>query len=499
MVRPELGAQDRATCYEFYIIDGCTKPNINALTLHSLTEKEKLNGSNFLDWHRNLRITLKYEGKFHYVISPLLDPPAAIGTPKQLNACKMEEGQSVSSCILKMKSYIHKLERLGHPMPHVIVVNTVPECFHYGKIRHWKRNCPSYLAELKQGKQTVTSTKPGLFMVKLFAISPNSWVFDTSCEIHICNIVKGMRSSKRREKGATVLHMGNGNQAEVKAIGTYFLNVPSGMKLCLEQCHYTSTITRGVIFVSRLRDAGLNLHLNIMFLHEMTFIDDFSRYGYVYLIKHKHEVFKTFVTFQREVENQNLAIRSWRRTKCLLIRMDCSWNQIIFFKNSLGAMRFLMRLAHTKQTKEPSSSSIILRDSKMVVEEVVPTNVFEQAQTENQENNVAPTTHILRSQNDILMMGNGIPMLEGVKASLKRCFAMKNSGWKTLREDPMIVKKYLSDVQSPTTYQERRRMRRVLYASAIRSIMYVMTYRRLDVSYALSMTSGFQFDPRKDH
>ncbi|GJS30838.1 retrotransposon protein, putative, ty1-copia subclass [Tanacetum coccineum] len=36
----------------------------------------------------------------------------------------------------------------------------------------------------------------------------------------------------------------------------------------------------------------------------VTFTDDFSRYGYVYLIKHKHEVFEMFKTFQNEVENQ---------------------------------------------------------------------------------------------------------------------------------------------------------------------------------------------------
>ena len=36
----------------------------------------------------------------------------------------------------------------------------------------------------------------------------------------------------------------------------------------------------------------------------VTFTDDFSRYGYVYLIKHKHEVFETFKSYQHEVENQ---------------------------------------------------------------------------------------------------------------------------------------------------------------------------------------------------
>ncbi|GJU86493.1 retrotransposon protein, putative, ty1-copia subclass [Tanacetum coccineum] len=36
----------------------------------------------------------------------------------------------------------------------------------------------------------------------------------------------------------------------------------------------------------------------------ITFTDDFSRYGYVYLLKHKHEMFETFKMFQKEVENQ---------------------------------------------------------------------------------------------------------------------------------------------------------------------------------------------------
>nr|GEY05948.1 retrovirus-related Pol polyprotein from transposon TNT 1-94 [Tanacetum cinerariifolium] len=36
----------------------------------------------------------------------------------------------------------------------------------------------------------------------------------------------------------------------------------------------------------------------------VTFTDDYSRYGYVYLLKHKHEVFETFKVFQKEVENQ---------------------------------------------------------------------------------------------------------------------------------------------------------------------------------------------------
>ncbi|GJX11008.1 putative RNA-directed DNA polymerase [Tanacetum coccineum] len=36
----------------------------------------------------------------------------------------------------------------------------------------------------------------------------------------------------------------------------------------------------------------------------ITFTDDYSRYDYIYLLKHKHEVFETFKVFKNEVENQ---------------------------------------------------------------------------------------------------------------------------------------------------------------------------------------------------
>ncbi|GJW56001.1 retrotransposon protein, putative, ty1-copia subclass [Tanacetum coccineum] len=53
----------------------------------------------------------------------------------------------------------------------------------------------------------------------------------------------------------------------------------------------------------------------------ITFTSDFSRYGYVYLMKHNHDVFETFKVFQNEVENQLgkkiKAIRSDRRGEYL--------------------------------------------------------------------------------------------------------------------------------------------------------------------------------------
>ena len=45
----------------------------------------------------------------------------------------------------------------------------------------------------------------------------------------------------------------------------------------------------------------------------ITFIDDYSRYGYVYLMRHKSESFEKFKEFKTEVENQlNKSIKALR-------------------------------------------------------------------------------------------------------------------------------------------------------------------------------------------
>ena len=47
------------------------------LSLRSILEKDKLNGTNFLDWYRNLRIVLKQERKEHVLDQPVPNEPAA--------------------------------------------------------------------------------------------------------------------------------------------------------------------------------------------------------------------------------------------------------------------------------------------------------------------------------------------------------------------------------------------------------------------------------------
>nr|GEW22851.1 zinc finger, CCHC-type [Tanacetum cinerariifolium] len=131
-----------------------TTSSTNNSVFRGFFEKQKLTEPNFIDWYRQLRIVISIEDKLHYLEQPI--PPVLLApegqqiapeileahnawvkglkeielktlfaqqakqellqTTRDFQSCKQEEGQSVSSYVLKMKGYIDNLERLGHPV-----------------------------------------------------------------------------------------------------------------------------------------------------------------------------------------------------------------------------------------------------------------------------------------------------------------------------------------------------------------------------------------------
>ena len=60
------------------------------------------------------------------------------------------------------------------------------ECFYCKGTGHWKRNCPKYLADKKDGKVK------GIFDIHVIDVyltnaRSSAWVFDTGYVAHICN------------------------------------------------------------------------------------------------------------------------------------------------------------------------------------------------------------------------------------------------------------------------------------------------------------------------
>ncbi|GJV51222.1 retrotransposon protein, putative, ty1-copia subclass [Tanacetum coccineum] len=114
-------------------------------------------------------------------------------------------------------------------------------------------------------------------------------------------------------------------------------------------------------------------------------------------------------------------------------------------------------------------------------------------------------TFLILYVGDILIMGNNIPMIQGVKSYLGRCFAMKDLGERFHLENskrgsiPMQDKLRLSKSQGASTPAELKRMQNVPYASAVGSIMYAVRCTRPDVAFAQNITSRFQQNPGDLH
>ncbi|GJR53838.1 retrotransposon protein, putative, ty1-copia subclass [Tanacetum coccineum] len=165
------------------------------------------------------------------------------------------------------------------------------DCHHYKEVGHWKRNCPVYLAELmKNKKQVGTASYLDIFTIKLFSFPNKSWMYDTGCGTHIYIPKHDLRGGRKLEQGALYLYVGSGVHAQVEAIGSYDLVLPNGLVICLDNCHYAPTITRGVVSVSHLVDYGF---IQCFMDYEVSF----SRNNVIYLMLLRVMVFKN------EVEN----------------------------------------------------------------------------------------------------------------------------------------------------------------------------------------------------
>ncbi|GKA25074.1 retrotransposon protein, putative, ty1-copia subclass [Tanacetum coccineum] len=73
------------------------------------------------------------------------------------------------------------------------------------------------------------TTQRGIFTIELFSFPNKSWVYDTVCGTHICNTKQGLRGERKLKQGGLYLCVGNGNRAQVEAIGSDALVLPNGL------------------------------------------------------------------------------------------------------------------------------------------------------------------------------------------------------------------------------------------------------------------------------
>ncbi|KAD6119453.1 hypothetical protein E3N88_10724 [Mikania micrantha] len=79
--------------------------------LRSILDKEKLNGSNFIDWHRNLRIVLKADKKQYVLEKAIPDEPPANATQAVKKAWEKHVDDSAEVSCLMLATMIPELQK----------------------------------------------------------------------------------------------------------------------------------------------------------------------------------------------------------------------------------------------------------------------------------------------------------------------------------------------------------------------------------------------------
>ncbi|GJR67013.1 zinc finger, CCHC-type containing protein [Tanacetum coccineum] len=346
-----------------------TTSSANNSVFRGFFEKQKLTGPNFIDWYRQLRIVLSIEDKLNYLEQPLPPAPVApagqhvapeilaahtawvkgskeiaglmlmtmepeiqrnlenlhandmlkelktlfaqqaeqelLQTTRDFHSCKQEEGQSVSSYVLKMKGYIDNLERLGHPVTLGLAVSliliglrkefdgfvqnynmhslgktvnelhamlklheqTLPKnnapalhAIRAGKVQKGKKHNKPQPSKAARGQnQGNGKNKHAYAPNPRFPLHPRGKIPQSTQSV----MSVGLRASRKLKSGALSLYVGNGQRKAVEAIGNFDLSLLSRLVIVLNNCHYALSITSGVISVSHLyKDGFINRFVN---------------------------------------------------------------------------------------------------------------------------------------------------------------------------------------------------------------------------------------------
>nr|GFA62246.1 retrotransposon protein, putative, Ty1-copia subclass [Tanacetum cinerariifolium] len=336
------------------------KLNLDSAIL-SFFEKQKLTGPNFIDWYRQLRIVLSIEDKLNYLEQPIPPTPVAPAgqqvAPEILiaHASWVKGSKEIAGLMLMtMEPEIQRnLEPLhAHEMlkelKTLFAQQAEQELLQTTRDFHSCSNAPALHAiqagKVQKGNKYKKShsqkgAKDRTLEEELSSVSSRvneeeeehsfgSWWFrDGIFEIDLSNSLTNesfvYAVSNKRAKldldSALLWHcrLGHISKKRIEKLQDEGLLNSSDLT-AFEKCvscilgkmarkPYTHQVERakdllGLIHTDVCGPFKIMSRQGASYF--VTFTDDFSRYGYVYLLKHKHEVFETFKVFQKEVKNQ---------------------------------------------------------------------------------------------------------------------------------------------------------------------------------------------------
>nr|GEV71957.1 retrotransposon protein, putative, Ty1-copia subclass [Tanacetum cinerariifolium] len=612
-------------------------------------EKQKLTGPNFINWYRQLRLVLSTEYKENYLVHPIPAapvtlpgqqvPPQALAAHvawdkgqkeelkvmyskqaeqellqivREFHTSKQEEGQSVSSHVLKIKGYIDNLERLGQPVGQNLAKNTPRKATKgghgkgKGKIGYASNNAPFAPKPKTPPPPKIDNHAKDAICHQCGEVGHwtrnypvKSWIYDTGCGTRICITTQGLRGSKKLKPGALSPYVGNGHRAAVEAIGTYHLELPGGLVIVLNNFHYAPSITRGVISVSSLRlkvsgnvedleliqEEDTNPSVDTSLNHEE---DDQE------IDEPQSDINPIHPESKKWLDAMNVEMQSMKDNDVWVLvelppnarTVGSMWlfkkktnidGAVYIFKARLVAKGFTQ--TYGVDYEEPFSPIADIRAIRILIAiaayydyEIWQMDVktaflnghlSEEVYMEQPEGfvNLKYPNHVCKLKrsiyglkqasrqssgsyiaililyvDDILLMGNNIPMLQDVKSYLGRSFAMKDLGddayilrikiyrdsskrliglWQKAYIEKILKRYYVENSkrgtipmqeklklitsQGASTPAEKQHMQNIPYTLVVGSIMYDVRCTRPDVAFTQNMTSRFQQIPGKEH
>ncbi|GKA17005.1 retrotransposon protein, putative, ty1-copia subclass [Tanacetum coccineum] len=232
------------------------------------------------------------------------------------HACKQEEGKPVAAYVIQMKGYVYQQEQ------HLAKDDTCHLCKEVG---HWKRNYHVYLSELLKKKKQVGSASSLVSKNKVFYFNaiPSNGIYEIDMHDLVPNVNSIYNVSAKRAKhnlDSTYLwhchfaHISKKRIEKLQQEGLLKSTDDESFDQCVSCLSGKMTRKSFPHRPERATDLLGIIHTDVCgplrhvsrqgASYFITFTDDYSRYGYVYLLKHKHEVFETFKVFKNEVENQ---------------------------------------------------------------------------------------------------------------------------------------------------------------------------------------------------
>ncbi|KAL0439559.1 UNVERIFIED_CONTAM: hypothetical protein Slati_2438900 [Sesamum latifolium] len=111
--------------------------------------------------------------------------------------------------------------------------------------------------------------------------------------VHNSSPTQVLERSRRLSKDEMILRIGDGKAVAAEAVGSLSLVISEHIRIELKDCYYVLNVC-----------GPLNTPAREGYSYFITFIDDRSRYGYVYMMRYKSEAFGRFKEYRLVVENQ---------------------------------------------------------------------------------------------------------------------------------------------------------------------------------------------------